>query len=1046
MKRHSRAAAFAPRCLHLLPALLLLTGPLQAAQDNSPIGSKQVKQLFAHPPRGFSSGPLWVWNDLLTDAEIRDTMRDLAAQDVKQVFVHPRPGLMTPYLTPDWFHVWHVALDEAAKLDMNVWIYDENSYPSGFAGGWVPELMPESRGQGLMWRESKTPPRWEDSTVAVWRIDDGQAVAVSAQVRAGQTLPEGRYGTAAVGLAGNTPWNANRSYVNLLTPGVTAKFLAVTHEAYRREIGAQFGHRVPGVFTDEPNIRPAGGLPWCADLPAEFQKRRGYSLSEQLASLEFPVGDWLRVRHDYYRTLNELFIERWSQPYHNYCETNRLEWTGHYWDHEWPNCNGVPDNMAMYAWHQRPAIDCLMNQFAENTHAQFGNLRMVRELGSVANQLGQPRTLCEIYGAGGWDLRFEDMKRIADWLGVLGVNTFDQHLSYITIRGARKRDHPQSFSYHEPWWEAYHVSASYLARLSVAVSQGQQANSILVLEPTTTAWMHQGDDPRLNALGNSFFDLLKSLEAAQIEYDLGDEDIIARHGSIQGLDLSSGLAISNRLYTTVVVPPLTENLDAATMDLLRDLLRHGGTVFCCGEPPARVDGGVSEEGARLAKHSHWIRIQPGALVSELKPLQKRTGFSITRKPGDAGILFHQRRLLADGQLVFLVNTSLTAPTAGTLQARAGAAEEWSLETGEVTPCTWVTNFDGLSLSFELPPSGSRLFFLAAKPRKPAPVPSQLTSVIPAAGPPAPRRVGPNVLTLDYVDVSAGGKTQTNVYFYRANQFVFQANGLERNPWDSAVQFKDEVITKKFPPESGFTASYRFTVDGPVPSSLAIVIERPDLYTVTCNGQPVSAKSGDWWLDKAFGRIPLATTARSGENVVTIKAAPFSVFHELESAYLLGDFALKAAARGFVIGPDRAPLQLGAWKDQGLPFYAAGVAYREVFNVAHPQGAYRIALGRWLGSVAKVTVNNQPAGYIAAPPWECDVTAQIHHGANPVEVTVIGTLKNTLGPHHGNPGLGSAWPGMFQTAPADGPPPGTDYSTVGYGLFEPFTLKQTITKK
>ena len=89
---------------------------------------------------------------------------------------------------------------------------------------------------------------------------------------------------------------------------------------------------------------------------------------------------------------------------------------------------------------------------------------MPRELSSVANQLGMNRTLCEVYGAGGWDLRFEDMKRIGDWLEVLGVNTLNQHLSYVTIRGARKRDHPQSFSYHEPWWDAYHVSAEYLAR------------------------------------------------------------------------------------------------------------------------------------------------------------------------------------------------------------------------------------------------------------------------------------------------------------------------------------------------------------------------------------------------------------------------------------------------------------------------------------------------------------------------------------------------------------------------------------------------------
>ena len=53
--------------------------------------------------------------------------------------------------------------------------------------------------------------------------------------------------------------------------------------------------------------------------------------------------------------------------------------------------------------------------------------------------------------------------------------------------------------------------------------------------------------------------------------------------------------------------------------------------------------------------------------------------------------------------------------------------------------------------------------------------------------------------------------------------------------------------------------------------------------------------------------------------------------------------------------------------------------------------------------------------------------------------VIGTLKNTLGPHHAGPQVGSAWPAMFQKGPAHGPPPGSAYHTLGYGLFEPFLL-------
>ena len=206
------------------------------------------------------------------------------------------------------------------------------------------------------------------------------------------------------------------------------------------------------------------------------------------------------------------------------------------------------------------------------------------------------------------------------------------------------------------------------------------------------------------------------------------------------------------------------------------------------------------------------------------------------------------------------------------------------------------------------------------------------------------------------------------------------------------------------------------------------------------GNPLKARAGDWWLDKAFGRIPLASVAKPGENVVTISACPFTIYHELESAYVLGDFALKPVERGFVITADRA-LALGQWNQQGHQFYSAGVAYRQNFKVGKTGGKYVVALPKWLGSVARVSVNGKPAGYIDAPPWECDVTKLIKRGDNAVEVTVIGTLKNTLGPHHGKPGLGSAWPGMFQKGPNPCPAPGEQYSTVGYGLFEPFVLRQ-----
>ncbi len=1019
-------------------AALIPSGRLEA------VDSAAVKREFSDPPRQYHSAPLWVWNDMLSDQQIVGTLRDLAGQQVKQVFVHPRPGLMTPYLSPEWFRLWKVALKEAERLDMNVWIYDENSYPSGFAGGFVPEAMPESRGMGLVIKEQDSTGKPEANFVATFSLTQSGYENVSNEVKTGAQLPKGKYLVASILHAGTSPWYGGKFYVNLMTPGVTEKFLDITMGAYTSEIGEYFGKRVPGSFTDEPHIAPAGGLPWTEDLPDVFEKRWGYSLIDSLPSLAQPVGDWRRIRHNYVQVLLDLFIERWAKPYHDYCERHNLQFTGHYWEHEWPNCLMSPDNMAMYAWHQRPAIDTLMNQYSEDMHAQFGNVRSVKELSSVANQLGKKRTLCEAYGAGGWDLRFEDMKRIGDWLYVLGVNTLDQHLSYITIRGARKRDHPQSFSYHEPWWKAYHVMAEYYARLSLIMSQGRQINRILVIEPTTTAWMYQGDSipkDRLSEIGSQFQQMIVSLAKTQVEYDIGCEDIIARHGSIEG----PLFRIGERDYSTVVLPPLTENLNRPTMDLLTAYAKAGGEVICCGQAPTYVDGQSSTQGAESAKRSGWKQVEsanvPQMLLADLKD-----GFAIERDGDDKGILFHNRRTLDDGEFLLLVNTSIEAPSAGLVKSEAGSVEQWDPSTAEISMYPFEKTSAGIKTRFELPPCGSLVLFLSKKPHAPVAEPMTTSRLLDSQGELEIRPIEDNVLTLDYVDITSGGQTKKNIYFYKASQFAFAQNGMERDPWDSAVQFRDEFISRTFGADSGFKATYKFTIERQVPGRLCIVIERPDLYEIKCNGKTVSAMKDAWWLDKVFGKIDIADAAVVGENTVTITASPFTIYHELEPAYVLGTFTLKETGSGFVIAGASGPaLKLGSWKEQGCPFYAAGVCYKQAFNVTQPAGRYLVELDKWYGSVAEIIVNGKSAGYIAYKPWQCDVTDLIKPGGNTVEVVVIGTLKNTLGPHHAGTGLGSAWPGMFQQGPETGPPAGKDYHTVDYGLFEPFVLKQIIEK-
>jgi hypothetical protein len=1024
----------------VLLCVMAWVGPSNASEPPA-MNMAAAKRSFQSPGRDFASAPLWVWNDLLTETQIRETMRDLAAQQVKQVFVHPRPGLMTPYLSDDWFQLWKVALSEAERLDMNVWIYDENSYPSGFAGGWVPKLMPEARGRGLAFRETTKPPGQEEACLAVYRLTDRGFE----RIKLGQEPPEARYLVATVVRSANSPWHGGESYVDLMHPGVTERFLELTLEPYRRAVGDQFGRRIPGVFTDEPNVRPAGGMPWTDSLPAAFKVRWGYDLMEHLPSLRLPVGDWKRVRHNYFRVVHELFVERWAKPYHDYCATNRLEFTGHYWDHEWPNCLGVPDNMAMYAWHQRPAIDVLMNQYQENTHAQFGNIRMVKELSSVANQLGLPRTLCEAYGAGGWDLRFEDMKRIGDWIYVLGVNTLDEHLSYITLRGSRKRDHPQSFSYHEPWWPAYHVVAQYFTRLSAALSSGQQVNSLLVWEPTTTAWCYNTDgqaEPKLAEMGNQFFDLLKQFESEQIEYDLGCEDIIARHGLVFG----GKFWIGRRCYDTVVLPPGTENLDRRSFELLVEFASQNGRVLCLGDAPTRVDGQLSPSVKTLTQAPGWQGILTTPTLAQWPMLSSANTFFIERQPRDQGILFHHRRQLDDGELLFLVNTSPDSNSKGWVNALAAAIQEWDLETGRMRSIPLESHQGRSRFEFDLPPAGSRLFALMR--RQGPSVTSQRASqeiTLDLAAPIEVARAAPNVLVLDYVDLETAGETSRQIYFYQANRRVFQKHGMPFNPWDNSVQLGDVYLKKTFPPESGFTVSYAFKIDGSVPPELTAVIERPDLYRISCNGQPLDPIPGKWWLDKSFGCLNLTQVARVGSNTLTLVAHPFSIIHEIEPVYLLGDFSLLATEAGYALSSTQS-MRLGPWNKQGCPFYSSQVLYRSQFASGPEPSTWQIELGEWSGSVATVSINGHQAGHIWHKPWRIDVTPWVMPGMNRIEVSITGTLKNTLGPHHNGPGVGSAWPGMFHKAPDVGPPPGAQYATLGYGLSTPFkVLRKENTK-
>lgn len=1024
-------------------SLLLTTSCHQPGTGSGSLA--ETFKAFSDPPPEFRPAPLWVWNEDMTSEKIRTQLLDLKEKGFGGVFVHPRPGLITPYLSEEWLSLFKETVSLGRELKMKIWIYDENSYPSGFAGGLVPAARPEFVLSGLKATILKLPSLSGVKVPVCILQQQGQSfLDITDRVRAGEKgWPEGRYWLFEVVQQEPSPWYGGFTYVDLMRPGVTQVFLHLTLEAYKKVAGEEFGLTIPGTFQDEAEIAPPGGA-WAVNYtPAlfeEFSRRRGYDLLPELPSLLEEVGDFQRVRHDFYLTCLELFIENWAKPYYDYCSQNKLQLTGHYWEHDWPLPRVNPDNLALSSYAHMPGIDILMNEWSLDVHAQFGNARAVKEISSLANQLGRKRTLSETYGASGWDLTFFDQKRIGDWEYALGVNFLNQHLVYSTIAGARKRDHPLSFSYHEPWWPAYRLMNDYFGRLSVALSAGEQLNRILVIEPTTTAWMYYSPavkNENLARVGQGFQNFVHNLERLQVEYDLGSEFVLKEHGRPEGKKLRVG----QRDYDLVVLPPGTENLEESTAALLKDYLKNGGRLLSWTEGHIYTGGKPSGLAEELAAFSGFKAMSGQTLDEKTFSGFLKNEIEFKNLTGQDR-LFHHRRKLQDGQLLFLANVAPDRAASGQVILKGRSVEKWEAFTGQAVAYPARIKRGRAVIDFNLKPGQSLLLAVYSRRQpgwKPADGGKAEAVEVLNLKPVKIKRLDPNLLTLDYCDLSAAGRSEKNLYFYRAQQKTYQWHGWSKNPWDAAVQYQDEIISRnRFAPGSGFRADFHFQVAGGVDlKSLRLVVERPQIFRVLVNGQRLEPLPGAFWLDRNFGVFSLREVARTGLNTVSLVVNPFNLLAELEPVYLLGNFALQPAARGFLVTPARE-LTTGSWKDQGLIFYGHRVAYESALEVDAREledTDYIFRTGRFQGALAELLVNGQPAGYLLSPDDTLNISSRLRPGVNELSLVIYATLKNTLGPHHLNPPTGRAWPVSFQRAPESGQPAGSEYNVLDYGLYD-----------
>ena len=544
--------------------------------------------------------PFWSWNEEISPAEIRRQIDLIGGGGWGGAFVHARVGLTTPYLGDDWFKAVDATVDACARDGMRVWLYDEDTWPSGFSGGSVPRGGAEHRMKALIARPVGQPPPPHCQPI-------GPAKA-GVQVYC-WTAPL------------SNPWFYGHCYADILNPPTVERFLDDAYRSYHARYGELYGKTISAQFTDEPSPifrlgLPRGAVPFSAALVEHFEKQYGHSPLELLPRL-FVDGDGaatFRVR--FYRAISELFETNFSARIGNWCREHKIALTGHFMSEHslYDQLLWGSAVMPNYRHQEIPGIDHLARQVHETLAA--------KQCQSVVNQYGKKRMLSELYGVSGQGMSFADRWWIACQQIGLGVNLLNPHLALYTMAGCRKRDYPPNLFYQQPWWPLNSVLDDKLSRLCQIMSQGQYAADILVIHPQETAsalwrgetalvdaegvredvWDHHataaGVKDEIDRYDASFKQIIAALLGAQRMFDLGDEKILSDDGEVRQRAGRPVLQVGQMAYAAIVVPPMA-TIRPATLALIERFAAAGGVLVCVGDPPALVEGVASSRAAEI---------------------------------------------------------------------------------------------------------------------------------------------------------------------------------------------------------------------------------------------------------------------------------------------------------------------------------------------------------------------------------------------------------------------------------------------------------------
>lgn len=522
-----------------------------------------VRALFKNPPAQYR--PLQIIHNFdvfgKDEATLRQRMEWLKATGIGGLVANVS---FHDYLrSEDQWRIFLTGLKVSEELGLVFWLYDEEGYPSGAAGGLVLEHNPNFEAVGLVRRvDTDGKPRYEV-----------------------QRMYEGTHCTENV--------YKKRRYINLLNPQAVRTFISVTHDAYAQRI-KDLGKRVHAIFTDEPSlmttyIKPSENalpaLPWVEDLPNQLRRRKGYDLSPFLESLYTDTGKHHGVRCDFYDVVAQLVAERYFGQIQDWCRRHGIASSGHLLAEEkllW-HVMYYGDLFTPLKRMDIPGIDILSS---DPLALAAGNGFLVPKfISSVAHLMKRGETMSETSDfaeqMGNRRASLEQMKTTASLQYLLGINTITSY--YPDPYGATQ---PANNEQRRADYAQY---TAFVGRLSLLLQGTQHECDAAVLYPiagvqanfypTTLSMYQPHPNRRLNEIDDGFANLCRRLLQSQIDFDIVDEPALQRAQVGKG-----GFRIGGERYRALVVPS-TDAIHVTTLRQIARMIKQGVQVIFVGKPP-----------------------------------------------------------------------------------------------------------------------------------------------------------------------------------------------------------------------------------------------------------------------------------------------------------------------------------------------------------------------------------------------------------------------------------------------------------------------------